>query len=65
LKAISSLKEMPERFKLYDDEKWHSQGLRCFSVDNYLVLYLTGKSDVTIVRIIYGDCDISKQLEKF
>ncbi|MDO4477411.1 MAG: CRISPR-associated endonuclease Cas3'' [Lachnospiraceae bacterium] len=37
MKAIRSLEQMPERHKLYEEEPWHSRGLRVFPVDNYLL----------------------------
>lgn len=66
MKEIRSLEDMPLRYRLYDDEPWHSQGLRFFPVDNYLVFYLPDetKNTVYIVRIIYGGRDIRKQLEE-
>ena len=64
MKQIRSLEEMPMRHRLYEDEPWHSQGLRFFPVDNYLVFYLPSEADntVTVVRIMYGGRDISRQL---
>ena len=61
-----SLDEMPMRHRLYDDEPWHSQGVRFFPVDNYLVFYLPDetKNTVYIVRIIYSGRDIKKQLSE-
>lgn len=35
-KEILSLEQMPMRYRLYDEEPWQSQGLRCFPVKNYL-----------------------------
>ncbi len=57
---------MPMRYRLYDDEPWHSQGVRFFPVNNYLVFYLPDetKTTVHIVRIIYGVRDIKKQLSE-
>jgi toxin ParE1/3/4 len=65
MKGIRSLDDMPFRFKLYDEEPWHSQGIRIMSVDNYFVIYLPNESDniVSIVRIMYSGRDISKQLD--
>lgn len=37
-KEILSLNQMPMRYRLYDEEPWQSQGLRCFPVKNYLIL---------------------------
>ncbi|MCD7819698.1 MAG: type II toxin-antitoxin system RelE/ParE family toxin [Lachnospiraceae bacterium] len=66
MKEIRSLDEMPLRFRLYEDEPWHSRGLRFFPVDNYLVFYLPKESTntVDIVRIIYGKRDIHRQLSE-
>ena len=36
-KAISSLEQMPERYRVYDKEPWRSRNLRIMTVDNYLV----------------------------
>ena len=62
--AIASLDQMPERFRLYDKEPWHSMGLRIMPVDKYLVFYLPSKSKgiVTVIRIMYGGRDIDGQL---
>ncbi|MCD8088654.1 MAG: type II toxin-antitoxin system RelE/ParE family toxin [Oscillospiraceae bacterium] len=66
MKAIRSLDEMPMRFRLYEDEPWHSRGLRFLPVDNYIVFYLPKESadTVSIVRIIYGGMDIRRQLNE-
>ena len=66
MKEIRSLKEMPMRYRLYDDEPWHGLGLRFFPVDNYLVFYLPDESTdtVRIVRIMYGGRDIRRQLDE-
>jgi toxin ParE1/3/4 len=39
MKAIKGLDELPLRYKLYQNEPWHSRGLRVLPVDNYLVFY--------------------------
>lgn len=54
MKEIRALAVMPMRFRLYDEEPWHSAGLHFFPVDNYLVFYLPDESQntVSIVRII-------------
>ena len=48
------------------DEPWHSIGLRFFPIDNYLIFYRTDeeKEIVSIVRIMYGGRDISRQLSE-
>jgi toxin ParE1/3/4 len=65
MKEIRSLDEMPFRFKLYDEEPWHSQGIRILTVDNYFVIYQPNETEntVNVVRIIYSGRDISKQLD--
>lgn len=64
MKGIRSLEERPLRYRLYDDEPWHSMGLRFLTVNNYLIFYLPDEEDkiVKVVRIMYGGRDISKQL---
>lgn len=66
MNKIRALDEMPMRFRLYEEEPWHSEGLRFFPVDNYLVFYLPDetRSAVNIVRIMYGGRDIHRQLSE-
>ena len=63
-KAISSLEQMPERYRVYDKEPWRSRNLRIMTVENYLVLYVPNKEErtVTVIRIMYGGRDIDSQL---
>ncbi|MEG0904572.1 MAG: type II toxin-antitoxin system RelE/ParE family toxin [Lachnospiraceae bacterium] len=65
--SIMSLDHMPERFREYENEPWHSRGLRLMPVDNYCVLYIPNKEDavVTIIRVMYGGRDIDAQLKKY
>ena len=64
MKAARSLEQIPMRYRLYEGEPWHSQGLRVLPVDNYLVFYLPDETSATvsIIRIMYGGRDINKQL---
>lgn len=66
-KAIMSLDQMPERFRKYENEPWHSRGLHIMPVDNYCVFYIpdVGKSVVTIIRVMYGGRDIDTQLKRY
>ena len=66
MKAIRSLEQIPMRHRLYEEEPWHSQGLRVLLVDNYLVFYLPDETNATvsIIRIMYGGRDIDKQLNE-
>lgn len=56
---------MPERFRLYENEPWHSRGLHIMPVDNYCVLYILDKENslVTIIRVMYGGRDIDSELQ--
>jgi toxin ParE1/3/4 len=65
--SILGLDQMPERFRAYEHEPWHSRGLRIMPVDNYCVLYIPNieKAVVTIIRVMYGGRDIEAQLKKY
>ena len=62
--AIRKLDTMPNRNRIYEEEPWHSRGLRFFPVDNYLVFYKTNDETETayIVRIMYRGRDVRKLL---
>lgn len=64
--AIRKLDTMPNRNRFYEEEPWHSRGLRFFPVDNYLVFYKTDDETeiVYVVRIMYGGRDVHKQLSQ-
>lgn len=64
--AILSLDELPERYRCYEDEPWRSRGMRFFSIDNFVILYIPYLEEkvVRIVTIMYGGRDISEQLKK-
>ena len=64
--AIRKLVTMPNRNRLYEEEPWHSRGLRFFPVDNYLVFYKTNDETETvyIVRIMYRGREVRKQLSR-
>ena len=62
--SILSLRELPNRFKVYENELWNRRNLRLMPVDNFLVFYISTVEDetVTIIRILYGGRDIDKHL---
>ena len=64
--AILSLDELPERYRRYEDEPWHSRGLRILPFDNYNILYIPSLEEriVRIMTVMYGGRDISEQLKK-
>ena len=63
---ILKLDEMPERFRVYDREPWHSRNLRVMPVDNYLVFYIPDHEEqvVHIMRVMYRGRDVSRQLHQ-
>lgn len=66
-KAIASLEQMPERFRLYDKPKWRERNLRIMPVDNYLVFYIPehNYAMITVLRIMYSARNIDKQLDNY
>lgn len=66
MKAAHSLEQMPMRHRLYEEDPWHSQGLRFLPVDNYLIFYLPDETNniVNIIRIMYGGRDVKRQLSE-
>ena len=66
-KAINSLNQMPDRYRAYSKEPWHSRGLRVMPVDNYIIFYIPNHHAkvVYIVRILYGGRDIDTQISRF
>ena len=66
-KNIMGLSSMPERFRAYDREPWHSRGLRVMPVDNYIVFYIPNHETetVTVIRVMYGGRDVDSQLKKY
>lgn len=64
--SIMSLDQMPERFRVYEKEPWHSRNLRIMPVDNYLVFYIPNHEEQTVkvMRVMYGGRDVAKQLNR-
>lgn len=65
-KAIASLDQMPERYRVYEHDKWKERNLRIMSVNNYLVFYIPSQEEmtVTVMRIMYGGRDVDRQLDE-
>ena len=63
-RAIASLDQMPERYRVCDRKIWRGRNMRVMPVDNYLVFYVPSNDDltVTVVRVMYGGRDIDGQL---
>ena len=64
--SIMSLDQMPERFRVYEKEPWHSRNLRIMPVDNYLVFYIPNHEEQTVkvMRVLHGGRDVAKQLNR-
>jgi len=60
------LRENPFMFSLYHDKKLSAEGYRYAVIGKFLMFYLvdTGKSVVTIARILYGKRDIPSIFEE-
>lgn len=66
-KVILSLEQMPQRYRRYDREPWHSYGVRIVPVDHYCILYYPDqeRKTVTILRIVYGRMDLDRVLRDY
>ena len=64
--SVASLDQMPERFRIYENEPWRSRNLRIMPVDNYLVFYIPDHEEqvVHIMRVMYRGRDVSRQLHQ-
>ena len=64
-KAIASLDQLPEHFRVYDRKNWRDRNIRIMPVGNFLVFYVPTheNSTVTVIRVMYGGRDIDRQLE--
>lgn len=63
---IFSLETMPESYRAYEKEPWHSRGLRVMRVDNYVVFYIPyeDRHTVEVIRVMYGGRDTDTQLNQ-
>lgn len=63
-KSIRSLDQMPERYRRYEIEPWHSRGWRIMPVDRYCVFYMVDhdRGIVEIQRVLDGRRNITAAL---
>ena len=63
---ILSLKQMPERMFVEDDDRLRALGIRKLLVKNYKVLYFvdTERQLVQVARVVYAGRDISRLLDE-
>lgn len=58
--AILSLDELPQRYHRYEDEPWHSRGIKVLPVDNPFVK----EKIVRIATVMYSGRNIDEHLGK-
>lgn len=59
---IPKLDTLPNGFRRYSKEPWHSRGLRYFPVNKYLAYYMVDEENhiVNVMRVIGGQMDLDK-----
>lgn len=62
--AIEGLSSYPLRHRLFDSQPERQLGFRLMPVDHFAVIYVTGETDVTILRVLYGKSDIIGRLRE-
>ena len=57
--VVMSLKKMPNRYSIIDEESLAIKGIRKTIVDNYILFFIVAEENntVTIIRILYGRRD--------
>ena len=65
-KEISTLNEMPARYKPVDDEPWHSRGLRRMNARNFAAFFIVIEQEGTVFiqNVIYQKRDLPKVLSE-
>ena len=63
--GLKSLREMPCRYPVYQEEPWKSRGLRRINIGNYSGFYLVTEKAVYVIRIVYGGRDIITILNEY
>lgn len=63
-KEISVLCSYPKRFRLIDEEPWHSRGVRKMNVRNFAVFFIVVEQNaqVYVQNVIYQKRDLTKVL---
>lgn len=58
-REIAKLASLPARFKLLDEEPWHSRGVRRFPAKNFFVYFWINESTkrVYVLNVIYARRD--------
>lgn len=66
LASSKGLNTFPDRNPLYHEEPWKSLEVHFIPYKNYIIFYKFNSANktVTVVRIMYGGRDVSKQLDQ-
>lgn len=62
--AIESLSELPNRCRLIASQPERQLGMRLLNVGNYSIVFVTGESAVTVLRVLYSHSDLSARLRE-
>ena len=68
--AIKQIKRLwdalPQRYRRYEDEPWHSRGIRVLPVDNFVILYIPFVKEkiVRIATVMYSGRNTDEHLSK-
>lgn len=65
-KEIASLSELPERYRLMDEEPWHSSGVRRVRAKSFFVYYRVDEAvqTVYVLNVIFARRDQLKALSQ-
>ena len=63
-KAIYSLKTMPNRYKLFEEEPEKSYGLHRMIVSNYMICFIVDNNKVTVTNVLYTGSNVHFHLLK-
>ena len=63
--GLWSLRQMPERYPLYQEEPWKSRRFRRVNIENYCGFYIVAGKSVQVIRILYGGRDINSELPDY
>lgn len=57
--GISSLRQLPLRYPLVEEEPWHTEGIRKMNIENFIVYYWVNSesSTVWVTAVIYAKRD--------
>ena len=63
---FSTLSRMPKRFRIVDDEPWHSRGLRRMNARNFAAFFIVIEQEGTVFiqNVIYQKRDLPKVLSE-